>query len=180
MSYIPRRRLVLASTCSKGIHDDLTASQMPWDAEEAAHDEFDQDLFVSSQVACLAQEGALTAAEQTEWDLQLGQLQASLIENRETEQTNDRLAIKCSRDVPPQNWRSCQHHSSTQHAVTQGDNTDRSPLPLNEYSDVYNFLTKGTGHVHEVSVQVDNFEAGEDPFDDICCAYDQVLVKGNI
>ena len=153
MSYVPRRRLVLASTRSQGIHVAWAVSQMPWDDEETTYDETDQGVYVSSQVACLTQEAALTAVNPMERGLQPDvDCQTGFTENRVAEQTHDRLANKSPCDSPVQDWRFRQHVSSVQHAMSQADPTDLS-LPWNEYSDMYNFLTKGTGHVQEVSVK---------------------------
>lgn len=141
MSFVPRRRLVLASARSAGMHTQWSTSQMPWDTEEGAFAD-DNQICTSSKSACFTQENALTAQQQADWGLQPDHLgcQAVYADHRATEHGLH-------------NMPSCDHASSLQQQLTHAAAMDQFVLLTEEYSDMYNFLTKGTGQVQEVSAK---------------------------
>ena len=141
MSFIPRRRLVLASARPAGVHTQWSSSQMPWDAEEGAFAD-DSQICTSSQNACFTQENALTAQQQADRGLQLDH-QAVYGADTATEQASDGLHFTTS----------CDHASELQQHFSHAAALDQFILPREEYSDLYNFLTKGSGHVQEVSAK---------------------------
>lgn len=131
MSFVPRRRLVLASARSAGVHIQWLTSQMPWDAEEAALVD-DNQTCTSSENACFTQENALTT-----------QQLAVYADDNATAQAPDGLHT-----LP-----SCDNASSLQQHLSRAAALEQFTMPREEYSDIYNFLTKGSGHVQDVSTK---------------------------
>ena len=133
MSFVPRRRLVLASARSAGVDTQWSTSQMPWDAEEAAFAD-DNQVCTSSRNTCFTHKNALTTQQQADWGLQLDQLghQAVYAVNKATEHAPDGL----------HNLPSCDHESSAQQHLSHAAALDQLTLSKEGYSDMYNFLTK--------------------------------------
>ena len=144
MSFVPRRRLVLASARSAGVHTHWSTSQMPWDAEEGAFAD-DNQTCTRSQNVCFTQENALTVQQQADWGLQLDHLchKAVYADAKATEQAPDGLYV-----IP-----SCDHASSSQQHSSHAAALDQLILSREDYSDMYSFLTKNSGHVQEMSAK---------------------------
>ena len=151
MSYIPRRRLVLASTRSAGVHTQWPTSQMPWDAEEVACAD-EEELCTSSEMPCFTQETALSTNSQADWGLQPDHPASQHMTSRAADQANDSLYKLSCYDDPVQANACSGHVSNLQQQLSQAV-IDQFTLPREEYSDIYNFLTKGTGQVQGVSAK---------------------------
>lgn len=147
MSYVPRRRLVLASARSAGVPTQWSTSQMPWDAEEVACAD-EQELCGTFEAPCFTQE-TLAWNSQADGDLQPDHPAGHLV-SRAAEQALDGLCNLCSYDETVQ---ACNANvNSLQHQRSQAVK-DQFTLPSKEYSDIYNFLTKGTGRVQGISAK---------------------------
>lgn len=141
MAYIPRRRLVLANARSAGVHTQWSSSQMPWDAEEEAFAADDQQSCANFEAACFTQESALTENQGSYWGSQPDHQLHYYVDSRATEQAPSSL----------HNMPSCEPASSLQQQCSHAAARDQFTLPQEEYRDIYNFLTKGTGQVQEMS-----------------------------
>ena len=154
MSYIPRRRLVLASARSARVHTQWSTSQIPWDAEEIVSAD-DQELCTNSDATCFTQETALTMTtrQQADWGLQPDQYPAGRVDSRAVEQAHDSLDSVHSCELPVKARSPCEHVSTWQQPVSLAGAVDQFTLPREEYQEIYNFLTKGTGQVQGVSAK---------------------------
>lgn len=151
MSYIPRRRLVLATTRSAGVHTQWPTSQLPWDAEEAAYAE-EQELCTSCEALCSTQEDALNINSHIDWALQPDHPTTLHAVRRAADHAHDSLCNLCCYKGTVQ---ACEVTASVGNLPQQLSQAviHQFTLPREEYSDIYNFLTKGTGQVQSVSAK---------------------------
>ena len=140
MKFIPRRRLVLSSGHTSNSEAHWPSSQMPWDAEEAASAEVAQELDWSSQLASYTQEATIRA------DVSDGMQAEHQIGSFSTH-TDDQ-------------WTGAQADGGATQSAQQPSYQLVKPgqqcqiaLPASEYTEVYNFLTKGTGLVQPASLK---------------------------
>lgn len=139
MAYVPRRRLVLANARSAGVHAQWSSSQTPWDAEEDAFAADDQQICANFEAACFTQESALAVNQDK--NSQPDHHLVCHVDSRATEQAPSSL----------HNMPSCEPASSLQQQCSHAAARDQFTLPQEEYRDIYNFLTKGTGQVQAMS-----------------------------
>lgn len=157
MAYIPRRRLVLAGVHAGSVHAQGFNSQMPWDAEEAASANVAQELESSSQVACHTQEAVITADHRYAYESQTHDKarfpdSACPEEDRWTAVQAPECASYGVQQASEKLWSSAQ----TTHSLPSQSNTSAAAqltLSLKEYAEIYDFLTRGTGHVQEASTK---------------------------
>lgn len=137
MAYIPRRRLVLANARSAGVHTQWSSSEMPWDAEEEAFAADHQHCGATFEAACFTQESASGVCD---WGSQPDHPLVH-VDSRATEQAPSVLHTMPSYEPACTLRQQCSHAAARDHFT----------LPQEEYRDIYNFLTKGTGQVQEMS-----------------------------
>ncbi len=140
MKFLPRRRLVLSSGHTSNSEAHWPSSQMPWDAEEAASAEVAQELDWSSQLASYTQEANFRAdvSDDMQTEHQTG-FSSTLAEDLWTVAQADGGATQSAQQP------FCR-------LVNPGQQCQIS-LPVSQYTEVYNFLTKGTGLVQPASLK---------------------------
>lgn len=144
MAFLPRRRLVLASVHVGSAHTSWPASQMPWDAEEAALESSAQELDWSSQIACQTQENAVRAEVHWDHDLQ----------DEHQEGCPASPMRKEDLSTAAQAFGGTSHYpQSSSHQLLQSDQRGQIGLSFTAYTEVYTFLTKSTGHVQPASLK---------------------------
>ena len=155
MAFLPRRRLVLASAHVGSTYTNLSTSQLPWDAEEAASFSTGQEIGAGSQITCQTQESAVHAAHRFDNPVQAYQ-QAGFPDSRTEEQIPCNIVQAPAASVPRTKDKP-NHLGSPSLAgcclQPQGNalHVAQMSMTVKEYTEVYNFLTKGTGHVQEAS-----------------------------
>ena len=140
MKFIPRRRLVLSSGYTSNSEAHWPSSQMPWDAEEAASAEVAQELDWSSQLASYTQEATLRA------DLS-DDMRAEHPNGFVSTHTEDQLKGAQADEG------ATQPAQQPAYQLVKPGQQCQIALPVSEYTEVYNFLTKGTGLVQPASLQ---------------------------
>lgn len=121
---------------------------MPWDDEEAACAE-EQELCTSFEAPNFTREDALNMNSQTDWDLRPDHPTTQHVTHRAADQAHDSLYNLCSYKEPVQACEATGNVGNLPQQVSQAV-IDLFTLPREEYSDIYNFLTKGTGQVQGV------------------------------
>ena len=152
MSYIPRRRLILASARSTGRQAQWPASQVPWDDEEAARTDDNADVRWESQAACHTQEPAVQMADLASQELQLNR-QAGCSDYRPAQEGQARMIMSNASELAAQAAHERTLNIGLALALTQAAAVEQFSMPTPEYTEIYNFLTKGTGHVQELSAR---------------------------
>lgn len=105
---------------------------MPWDAEEAASAEVVKELEWSSQLASYTQEATFRAEHQT----------GRFSTHTEAQWTGAQADGGATQSAQQPSYRLVKPGQQCQIA-----------LPVNEYTEVYNLLTKGTGLVQQASLK---------------------------
>ena len=141
MKFIPRRRLVLSSGYTSNSEAHWPSSQLPWDAEEAASAEVAQDLDWSSQLASQTQE-AIFRVEHRFDDLGAEHQTGPFSTPNEDQWIGSQADGGATQSAQQPSCRVMKSNQQCQIA-----------LSVTEYTDVYYFLTKGTGLVQPASVK---------------------------
>ena len=146
MSYLPRRRLVLASAESRSYHTQWPGSELPWDAEELCSDPAFEEQYVSSQLAAYTQ-GPCVSSEPTASDLHLElELDTSTPFHTESSQSQPACQDSLADDEPA----SLSVHSMPPEQLATLKSFSLSPK---DYAELYHFLTKGSACVQMASAK---------------------------
>jgi hypothetical protein len=147
MTFIPRRRLVLSSVYTSSSEAHWPSSQMPWDAEEAASAEVAQELDWSSRMASQTQE-ATFRVEQRSGDMQAEHQAGPFSTFAHTEAHIEDQWTGAQADGG-----ATQSAQQPFYRVMKPSQQCQIALPVSEYTEVYHFLTKGTGLVQPASLK---------------------------
>ena len=134
MKFTPRRRLVLSNGHTSSSEAQWPSSQMPWDAEEAASAEYAQELDWSSQLASQTQESNFRVEQRFD-DMQADHQTGPFITHTEDQWIGAQADEGATQSAQQPSY-----------LVKPGQKCQIA-LPASEYTEVYNFLTKGTGRV---------------------------------
>ncbi|DBB05758.1 TPA: hypothetical protein ACH3X1_012356 [Trebouxia sp. C0004] len=144
MKFIPRRRLVLSRDYASNSEAHWPSSQLPWDAEEAASAEIAQEVDWSSQLASQTQAATFQVPLR---EHRLDDMQAEHQTGPFSTHTEDQWTVART------DGGATQYAEQPSYPVLQPSQQCQIALPVSEYTEVYNFLTKGTGLVQPASLK---------------------------
>lgn len=147
MTFLPRRRLVLASAGNGGRGSNMQwpGSQMPWDAEDNA-DAFCQASLTSSQIVCKGHGDYVCPEHITAMQSQAQQITVDKFDQRPCSQ---------SRAAPREDTLSVQPEQAESQIIPPeiAAALGSLSLPAEEYTELYWFLTKGSQTVQPASAK---------------------------
>ena len=154
MAFLPRRRLVLANARSGSNHTPWPPSQMPWDDEEA---DAVQDTDAGSQLACQTQEAAVALHQWSQHDIYSTYLGrdfagSSTLQTGFFDASQAQTAVKNDKEeAGKQNNEGNPYGQDLQ--AQRGSAAILVSLSLQDYAEMYTFLTKGSDSVQEASAK---------------------------
>lgn len=146
MSYLPRRRLVLASADVRSSHTQWPGSELPWDAEEACDEPAFQEQCFSSQLATYTQGPCVSSG-----------LRTAAVQFDQEVDTSTQFDNFCSQSQPL-----CQDSMADDEPVDRAVYSlpseqlaalENLSLPSHDYAELYHFLTKGSACVQSASAK---------------------------
>lgn len=148
MTYLPRRRLVLAGAGSASSDTQWPGSQLPWDAEDEFNENSTYEQCLSSQFAFNTQEPHAnylpTAPSQVQADIPTGQ------DRQFCSQLHQVTELSCPDSLADNKLEGLPIHSLSADSLAAVKSLN---LSSEEYAELYSFLTKGSACVQTASAK---------------------------